>query len=158
MFSKPQIEHQWLDKFVGDWTVDSECQMAADQEVEKSKGRMHCRSIGGLWVVMENEGQEPNGNTWSSILTLGYDPQNQRYQGTFIASMMIHLWHYVGVLDPSCTKLILDTEGPKCDQEGLAKYQDIFEIIDTDHWVLSSQILDENGKWHSFMSAHHRRK
>ena len=119
---------------------------------------MSCKSLGGLWIVMESEGEDPNSGTWSSILSLGYDPQKKRYLGNFIASMMTHLWQYSGALDESGKKLILDTEGPRCEEEGMAKYQDIIEIINEDHWILSSRILEEDGKWCSFMSAHHRRR
>lgn len=70
---------------------------------------------------------------------------------------MTHLFIYSGSLDENGQRLILDTEGPRCDQPGLAKYQDIIEMVDQDHMILSSQILGEDGVWHHFMTAHHRR-
>ena len=158
MFAKPEKEHQWLGKLIGDWTVESECQVDDDNQPQKSKSHLTCRSLGGLWTVLESEGEAPEGGSWSSIMTLGYDIEKKCYVGTFIVSIMTYLWLYEGSIDESSNKLTLDTEGPRCNQDGMAKYQDIIEIIDDDHWILSSQILEEDGKWQSFMSAHHRRR
>lgn len=157
MFAKPQSEHAWLDTLVGEWDVETECQMGPDQPADKTQGRMRCRSLGGLWLIAESEGEMPESGAWSSVLTLGYDPEKQCYLGTFVASMMTHLWQYAGAFDESGKKLILDTEGPQFEKEGLGRYQDIVEIIDDDHWILSSQIQGEDGKWQVFMTSHHRR-
>ncbi len=157
MLAKPQIEHELLDRLIGNWTVESECQMAADKPLEKSEYKATCRSIGGLWVVLESKGEMPEQGPWSSIMTLGYDPKKSQYVGTFVASVMPHLWLYQGTVSESRTKLTLDTEGPRCDQDGMARYQDMIQFIDDDSWVLSSQILNDDGKWHAFMSGRHTR-
>lgn len=157
MFAKPQKEHSWLDQLVGEWAVESECQMGPDQPPDKTEGRMSCSSLGGLWLIAEGEGEAPESGTWKSVMTLGYDPEKKHYLGTFVVSVITHLWLYSGSVDESGTKLILDTEGPKWEQEGMARYQDIIKIIDEGHWVMTSQILGEDGEWHEFMSAHHRR-
>ena len=49
----------------------------------------------------------------TTIMTLGYDPQKERFVGTFVASMMTHMWHYNGSLDAAEKVLTLDTEGPE---------------------------------------------
>ncbi len=47
-------------------------------------------------------GEMPDGSTSRSIMTLGLiDPQQKRFVGTFIASMMTHLWVYNGAFDES---------------------------------------------------------
>jgi hypothetical protein len=33
----------------------------------------------------------------------------------------------------------------------------MIEIVDKDHWVLSSQIEGDDGKWQPFMTSHHYR-
>lgn len=158
MFAKPQPQHQWLEKLVGTWAVESECIMGPDQPPSVSQGEVTARSLGGLWIILEGFQDAPDGDTFSSIMSLGFDPSRERYIGTFLASMMTHLWHYFGTLDPSGRKLVLDTEGPKFDGSGLGKYQDIVELVDDEHWILSSQIQGDDGAWIPFMTAHHRRK
>jgi len=41
------------------------------------------------------------------MMTLGYDPQKKRYLGTWIGSMMSHLWVYEVELDASGSVLTL---------------------------------------------------
>lgn len=47
----------------------------------------------------------------TTIMTIGYDPHRQRFVGTFVASMMTHLWMYEGALDDGERVLTLETEG-----------------------------------------------
>ncbi|WP_164102845.1 DUF1579 domain-containing protein [Candidatus Laterigemmans baculatus] len=157
MFAKPQAEHRWLAKLVGDWNVESDYRMGADQPSKKSESRISVRSLEGMWVVMESGGDSPEMGKWSSLLTLGYDPRRKQYVGTFFGSMMNHLWIYAGSLDDSGRVLTLDTEGPRFEGEGLVAYQDIFESVDDDHWILSSRVRGDDGQWQHFMTAHHRR-
>ena len=96
MKAEPQREHRWLDKLVGEWTSESECRMGPDQPAAKSRGVEVVRSLGGLWIVAEGEGEMPGGGTAKTVMTLGYDPRDHRYVGTFVASMMTHLWPYNG--------------------------------------------------------------
>jgi hypothetical protein len=71
--------------------------------------------------------------------------------------MISYLWIYDGVLDASGQRLTLDVEGPRMDRPGMASYQDIFEFVDSDHWILRSQILSDDGGWMQFLEVHHRR-
>jgi hypothetical protein len=158
MQSKPAKEHEWLQKLVGNWTSEMECVMGPDQPPMKSKGSESVRSIGGLWTMGEGTGEMPDGNKMTSIMTLGYDPARQRFVGTFIASMMTHMWKYEGTLDASGKVLTLDTEGPGMSGDGkMTKYKDIVTFVDDDHRILTSRIQGEDGQWTEFMTAHYRR-
>lgn len=155
----PQKEHQWLQRLVGEWTFEAECSMGPDQPPMKNTGKETVRSLGGLWTIGEGLGEMPGGGTCQSIMTLGYDPQTGRFVGTFIASVMTHLWTYNGALDAAEKVLTLDTEGPSFAGDGtMSKYQDIIEFVSDDHRTLSSQVLGPDGKWMPFMKAHYRRK
>src|SRR5688572_12660422 len=111
MNAEPQTEHQWLLKLIGDWTFEAEAAMDA-QPAEKSNGTESVRSLGGLWVLCEGQGEMPGGGVGTTLMTLGYDPQKKRYVGTWIESMMTHLWVYDGSLDTAGNVLTLDAEGP----------------------------------------------
>jgi Protein of unknown function (DUF1579) len=153
MHAEPQKEHQWLQKLVGEWTTEADCSMGPDKPPETFRGTDSVRSIGGLWMVCEG-----GGGIATTIMTLGYDPQRKRYVGTFIGSMMTHMWVYDGELDHSGKVLTLDTEGPDFAVEGkTTKYKDIIEFKNDDHRVLTSNMLGDDGKWHQFMTAHYRR-
>ena len=157
MFDKPQAEHEILQKLVGDWKVVGECK-SADGTVEKNESSLVAHSVGGLWVVSEGTMPGPDGSDFATKMTLGYDPAQKRYVGTFIASCMTKLWVYNGVYDAAAKKIILDTEGPRFDgQPGEMPYQDMLEFVSDDHYILSSQAQGEDGKWHAFMKADHHR-
>lgn len=151
-------EHAWLQKLVGDWEAEMDCVMGPGQPPIKSKGVESVRSIGGLWTMGEGKGDAPDGTPVMSMMTLGYDPQKKRFVGSFIASMMTHMWIYEGTLQGDT--LTLDTEGPVFGGEPgkMAKYQDVISFKSGDHRTLASRILGEDGKWTEFMSAHYRRK
>jgi hypothetical protein len=159
MHAEPQQEHHWLQKLVGEWTSEADAIMGPDKPPEKFRGTDSVRSIGGLWVVCEGRGEMPGGGVATTIMTLGYDPVKKRFVGTFLGSMMTHLWIYEGVLDAAGKVLTLDTEGPNFAAEGkMARYKDIIELKSDDHRMLTSQQLGEDGKWNQFMTAHYRRK
>ena len=156
---KPQKEHAWLQNLVGEWTSEMECVMGPDQPPIKNKGIESVRSIGGLWTMGEGSGEMPDGNKMTSMMTLGYDPQKQRFVGTFIASMMTHMWVYEGTLDAAGKVLTLDTEGPGMSGDGkMMKYKDIITFVDDNHRMLTSRMLGDDGEWSEFMTAHYRRK
>lgn len=158
MFAKPQKEHEWLQKLVGTWNCEGEAIMEPGQPPSKWKTTDSARSIGGLWVACESLGEMPDGSPSTTIMTLGYDPQRQRFIGTFIGSMMTHLWIYDGALDATGNVLTLDAEGPSFAGDGkMAKYQDVIEFKNDDHRTLTSRMLGEDGKWVQFMEAHYRR-
>jgi hypothetical protein len=159
MAAKPQQEHDWLHKLIGEWTYESECLMGPGQPPIKSSGSESVRSVGGLWIVGEGRGEMPGGGPATTLITLGYDPHKQRFVGTFVASMMTHLWVYEGSLDAAANVLTLDAEGPSFTGDGtMAKYQDIVEFKSDDHRVLRSRVRGDDGTWHQFMSANYRRK
>jgi hypothetical protein len=156
---KPQQEHKWLQRLVGDWTFEHECPAGPGQPAMKSAGSESVRSVGGLWTLGEGSADGPDGKSMTSYMTLGYDPLQKRFVGTFIASMMTHLWIYNGTLDAAGKVLTLDCKGP--DFSGgpdLVPYQDIFEFVDDNHRTLTSRTRDKDGNWNTFMTADYYRK
>jgi Protein of unknown function (DUF1579) len=153
-----QTNSQWLDLFIGEWISETAYQMAPDQPFSKTEGTESVRSLGGLWILAEGQSEMPDRTTGTTLITLGYDPQSQRYVGTFVGSMMTHLWLYNGTRNATGNVLTLDTEGPNFTQSAMAKYQDIIEFVNADHRIMTSQILGDDGNWLQFMTAHYRRQ
>ena len=159
MGAEPQAEHRWLHKLVGDWAYEGEASMGPGQPPMGMAGVERVRSIGGLWTVGEGESRMPDGSPATTIMTLGFDPKRNRFVGSFIGSMMTHLWLYDGVLDEGGKVLTLDAEGPSfTDPEEMGTYQDIIEFVSDDHRVLRSRTPGPDGKWVEFMTARYRRK
>ncbi len=161
---EPRKEHHWLQKFVGEWVMED---ATADDPAAPGQSQPHprwvetVRSLHGVWVVGEGRGEMPGGGgPATTMITLGFDPRTGRFVGTWLGSMMTHLWVYSGSLDPAGRVLTLETEGP--DFADFArpnkKYRDVFEFKSDDHRVLTSHTLGDDGTWTQFMTAHYRRK
>jgi hypothetical protein len=154
---EPQKEHQWLERMAGEWTFEMEAEGEPGQPPIKDSGTESVRSLGGVWVMCEAHGTMPDGGEATAIMTLGYDPERQRFIGTFIGSMMTYMWIYEGQLDPAGIVLTLDTEGPAFTGEGMMKYRDTIELRADDHRVQTSGYQRPDGSWHQFMTTHYRR-
>jgi hypothetical protein len=157
MFAKPTSHHEWLHQLAGTWDLKHECRMGPDQPPSMVTGRVETRQVGPLWTLIDCHGETPEGGRWHSLFTLGYDAEKKKFVGTFVASMMTFLWIYEGDLDAEGKVLTLNVEGPSFDGQGMAQYQDIFEIVDQNHWILRSKMLNPSGQWVEFLVGHHRR-
>jgi hypothetical protein len=156
---KPQKEHLWLQQLLGDWTFESEMEIAPGQPAMKSGGRESVRAIGGFWVQGEGSSQMTGSDdTDTMLITLGYDPRQNAFVGNWVGSMMTNMWVYKGTLDASQKVLTLDTEGPGFSGDGkLARYQDVITIKNRNERTLHSQTRQDDGSWKRFMIATYRR-
>lgn len=158
MQTEPQAEHHWLQKLVGEWTYAAECDMGPDQPPAKPTGSEVVRSLGGLWVLCEGQGEMPGGGLANTLMTIGYDPRTKRFVGTWIGSMMAHLWLYEGTLDAAGKTLTLEAEGPSMTGDGrTARYRDVIELKGDAERVLTSYLLGDDGEWHRFLTANYVR-
>lgn len=160
MKTEPQKEHHWLQRFVGEWIFEHEFAMKPGEAPMKSQGTEIVRSLGGLWILAEGQGETPDGEAAAMLMTLGYDPRTKRFVGTWVGSMMPHMWLYDGELDESETVLTLYTEGPSMTAGAAetAKYKDVIEIDSRGHRIMTSHVLGDDGQWSCFMTAHYRRR
>lgn len=157
-FPGPEKEHQWLHKFVGEWTTISKASMGPDQPPMECTGTMESRMIGEFWVVNDMQ-SKPQGIPMRGLQTIGYDPTKKKYVGTWVDSMMNHMWIYEGTVDESGNKLTLEAEGPNFMEEGkVTKFRDAYEFKTPDHIIVSSSMLGEDGKWTVFMTGESKRK
>jgi hypothetical protein len=156
---EPQKEHKWLERLLGEWTSEADAMMGPDQPRQKFKSTEQVRSLGGLWIIAEGKGEMPGHGEALTMMTLGYNTKTKRFLGTFVGSMMTHLWVYDGELDVSERVLTLSAEGPDFSTEGkTAKYRDVIELKNDDHRTLTSYVLGDDGKWQEFMTANYWRK
>ena len=90
----------------------------------------------------------PDGGPATTLMTLGYDPQTKRVVGTWVGSMMTHMWVYDAELDPAGKVLALNSEGPSMEDDGTtSRYQDVIEFKSDDHRVLTARVQGADGQW-----------
>ncbi|MDQ1081068.1 DUF1579 domain-containing protein [Pseudoroseomonas cervicalis] len=148
-----RAEHRWLMRLLGEW--DSTGQCTAGPDTSEMRGRESVRALGEVWVLCEGEGEMPGGGQAQMLMTLGYDPAQGCFLGTFTGSMMTHLWTYRGQLQGDT--LVLDTEGPDF-QGGTARYQDIIRLEGDDTRHMTSRMALPDGSWQEVMRSTFRRR
>ena len=154
----PEKEHEWLQQFVGEWESEFEVTIEPGQPPLKGKGEETVRTLGGFWIVADGK-SEMMGMPFSSVLTLGYDPERQKYVGTWVDSMSSYLWKYEGKVDEAGQVLTVETTGPCHLAAGaLRKFKEVTEFKNKDYRVFTSSVQDEDGKWTTIVTGHFRRK
>ena len=150
---QPTKEHQWLQQFVGNWKTHSKLMAGPNQPATECEGSMTSKQLGRFWVVNEMKG-EFMGQPMGGLQSIGYDPTKKVYVGTWIDSMTHTLWIYQGSVDEAGKSLTLEADGPNLMAEGkTTKFRDAYEFKSSDRIILTSSMLDEQGKWITFMTA-----
>ncbi len=154
----PQKEHEWLQQFVGEWKTEGEGTAGPGQPPLKPTGAMSARMLGGFWMVCDSK-TNVQGVEIDAVQTLGYDAEKKEYVGTWVDSMMNHMWQYHGAVDSTGKILTLEAEGPSFLLAGKkSKFRDVYEFKSPDSIVITSGMLGEDGKWVDFMTAKATRK
>ncbi len=157
MECKPVKEHEWLKRFVGEWTYESECPAEPGGQPMKFTGREVVRALGDLWIHGEGRGEMPGGGEAVMVTTVGFDPAAGRFVGTWVGSMMTHLWAYQGWLEGEDT-LVLEATGPNFEKPGeTATFRDITEFKGRDLRIFRGTVRQEDGSWKQLMNMEFRR-
>jgi hypothetical protein len=151
-------EHAWLQQLVGDWTSVAEVNMGPGVEPMKCESSEHARALGDLWVIAEAK-SSMGGTEFTSLMTVGYDARKQKFVGSWVDTMLAHMWSYTGTLDEKRTTLTLEAEGPDMtDPTKNALYRDVIEMQGKDKKILTSSMKGPDGNWIEFMRAEGTRK
>ena len=147
-------EEVWLRQLVGEWRVESPAPDGAGTIKGRETGRLF-----GSWVLLEGASRMPDGSVHASLMTLGYDPARGAVVGSWVGSMMSHLWVYDGRLDGAGTTLTLATHGPTMDGSGAtADYEDILAFEDEATRILTSRQRQPDGSWRDLFRVRYTRE
>lgn len=151
MFTDPNEHHAWLQQLVGDWTFTH------GEGEKKASGTERVTAYSDLWIVADGRGAAPGSDQEMTMrTTLGYDPDTQRYVGTWIGSPMGAQFVYSGTREGNV--LTLETSGPSMeDPTKTAAYKDIMTLHDDGTRTLRSQVKDPDGAWNEFMCVTYTR-
>jgi hypothetical protein len=155
---KQRPEHVWLQRLVGEWTYEMDAPYGEDKTPTKFTGTESIRAVGDFWITGEGTGYSPDGSPATMSMTLGFDPSQGGYVGTWYGSMVTYLWVYRGSMDADQRVLTLACDGPSFEVEGkLTKYKDIITIVSDDERILTGNYLGEDGEWHEMCKMLYRR-
>jgi len=145
-------EHRWLHKFLGDWEYEGSFPGGPGNEGFSFKGSEHVRAVGDAWIQGEGS-NDMGGENCTMIITLGYDTRRKAYVGTWIGSMMDHMFQYEGRVEPDGRTMVLESTGPcMMDPTKERKYRDITEFKTDDHRAFRAEMLGDDGTWSPMMS------
>lgn len=155
-------EHEWLQRLVGDWTFEATVEDEPDQMTHKSTGKESIRMLGANWMIGEGQGEMPcpegeQPQVGYTCITLGYSPEKKAMVGTWIGSMMNHMWVYEGSLDLDQGILVLNASGPKFDGTGTANYRETIHLLNDNERTFASAVQTDDGEWVTFMKAVYKR-
>lgn len=153
----PQPEHEWLQRFVGEWEFTTQFHFDPDMPPIEITGTEHVRSIGGFWIIAESE-SEAMGSNMTFIMTLGYDQDEGAYTGTAIDSMSSAMVQYDGEVDDS-DNFVLRWRGPCPMHDGrVVEFRSTTEFKDPDHRVLTAESRGDDGEWQTAIVLEAHRK
>lgn len=146
-------KHELLKQFVGHWESKAECNFGPDAGLVESSGTIDSKMIGGLWMVSDLQIKMP-GMDMTGQMTLGYDPEKDLYVGTWVDSVMNHIWHYKGTVDESGTRFTLNASGPAMDgSDTPTDYRDIYDFVADGEIKTTSLTRTADGEWVTFMTG-----
>jgi len=158
MGTKPVKEHEWLQKLVGEWRVETDMLMGPGQPMAHISGTETVKSVGGLWAFSVGRSNMPDGTPMEHYSTLGYDVSFKEYRGCWFISISSHLWKQVGTLSADGRIMTLDCVGPNMTKDGeMSNYREVTEIIDENRRTLTAYIQADNGEWEQYMTSSYTR-
>ena len=147
----------FLKQFEGDWLTVSK-QPTDDESAQGETATLSSRAIGNHWIVNKHQG-EIGGTKFEAMQSIGYDSTKKQFVGTWIDSALSYTWHYKGSLDSTGKKLLLEAEGPDWnDMSKMRNYRDVYEFKSKDEIAGTSQMMNDQGEWKTFMTSTMTRK
>jgi hypothetical protein len=156
--SQPTKEHIWLQKFVGEWEMQTGLTMQPGEPPIRMDGTETVRAIGPFWIVGESR-SDAMGMPFINVITIGYDPQRERFVARSIDSASSHLWTYEGEFDPQTGRLTLTWEGPCMMHSGRTmQFRGETEFRNDDERVFTASVRGDEGEWTQIVVSTFRRK
>jgi hypothetical protein len=148
----------FLQALEGEWSIVSEGIPGPGQDPVRTESREVARFLDGRWLVAEAAAVTAAGQPYTAIWILGWDPHEEHFVGTWVATVQAHKWRFTGTLNESGTVLTLETEGPIMgDPTNTTLYRERIELLEDGLREMRSSILGPNGEWFEFARAEYTR-
>jgi hypothetical protein len=154
---QPAALHPYLERLVGDWTIEHGMTMGPDEERLTMTSRETVRAM-GPWIVSALTSDGPMGHIEARLSLAEDASRTGTFVGTWIDTSSSYVWVYRGWLDAAGTTLTLEAQGPDFEDPSLTRlYRDATEFTDENHRVLRSS-MQQDGAWVEFMRGEARRR
>jgi Protein of unknown function (DUF1579) len=141
----------WLKQLVGAWTYHFATTSDSEYPGFTITGTETVWPVGEVFVAMEAKGVGSDGKPSHSLISLGFDPDKQRFSGAHAGSAVPALFVYDGELAEDGVALHLQTSGaPMTDGNVVDEYRDTLRILDANNREQVFQVRDASGAWKEF--------
>lgn len=156
----PQIseEHKLLHKDVGTWDATMKMFPMEGAEPIESKATETSELLqGGMWLVSRFKG-DIFGMPFSGMGTVGYDPVDKKYVGTWVDSISPHLTIMKGEYDAATKTMTAVAEGRDFETGQVTQSKHITRYIDDNTRTFEIHAKEEGGKERKVMEIHYKRR
>lgn len=156
----PQVsdEHKLLHKDVGTWDATMKIFPQEGAEPIESKGTEKNELLqGGMWLVSRFSG-EIFGMPFSGMGTVGYDPIDKKYVGTWVDSISPHLTVLKGEYDAAKKTMTSIAEGRDFETGQVTQSKHITRFIDDNTRVFEIHAKEEGGKERKVLEIQYKRR
>jgi hypothetical protein len=156
--SQVSNEHKFLHKDVGTWDATMRIFPAEGAEPIESKGTETSELFqGGMWLVSQFKG-EIFGMPFSGMGTMGYDPVDKKYVGTWVDSISPHLTLLKGEYDPASKTLTSIAEGRDFQTGQVTQSKHITRYIDENTRTFEIHAKEGGEKERKVLEIHYKRR
>lgn len=153
---EPVQQHQWLERFVGEWESEGECYVDPAKPA-KINGSEKAHRLGKFWVMAKGKAKMGE-MEMENVFTLGFDPRKGKFVGTWVDSMNDTLWTYEGSLSEDGNTLTLNSEGYCPMHKKVMSFKEVIEFKSEDEKVFTSMMKGDDGEWTKMVSVTSKRK
>ena len=156
----PQVsdEHKLLHKDVGTWDATMKIWPQEGAEPIESKGTETNELLqGGMWLVSRFKG-EIFGMPFSGMGTVGYDPIDKKYVGTWVDSISPHLTIMKGEYDAASKTMTSIAEGRDFETGQVTQSKHITRFTDENTRTFEIHAKEEGGKERKVMEIQYKRR
>jgi hypothetical protein len=156
----PQVsdQHKFLHKDVGTWDATMKIFPMEGAEPMESKATETNELLpGGMWLVSRFKG-EIFGMPFSGMGTVGYDPIEKKYVGTWVDSISPHLTVMKGEYDAAKKTMTSVAEGRDFATGETTTSKHITRYIDDDTRTFEIHAKEEGGRERKVMEIQYKRR
>jgi Protein of unknown function (DUF1579) len=150
--------HKLLQKDVGTWDATIKIWPQEGAEPMESKGTEKNELLpGGMWLITRFEG-EVIGMPFTGVGTVGYDPVEKKYVGTWVDSISPHLTTLKGDYDEAKKTFTAVAEGRDFQTGEITKSKHISKYTDENTRSFEIHAKEKDGKERKVMEIQYKRR
>jgi len=153
----PTPAHEVLKNDVGTWDADVSVWPNPGAEPMKSQAVETNEMLGNFWIVSRFQGTMMD-QPFSGVGTVGYDPAEKKYVGTWVDSMSPSLFTMKGDYDAATKTMTMEGESRDPVNGKMVRSRNIGRYLDQNTRMFEMQMEGADGQFQKVMEIHYKRR